>query len=776
MIVLSETDRKKYTTLQFFRGCLAFIATIFLVQAIDLGLNTSLLTLALLSGGYIAGKNLFSSSSFTKLTIFHLFCFLLLYLSLGVANFLILSIFSSAQTDFLIQRLGDELFILALFYLTGLISTWLFWTKPAAVGTEGFLTSATIIYILSGHRNYRLDAPKQISSLTWKIDLLQKYSVAPQHLIIGIGIIFALILTAYFISATNRPIFGKGEEIKSHGKQQKIITYLLPVFFIANLFYFGWHLNSTYSADLGRASNGVSTESNLKEGESNLGFNSAVTATKQPAAIVRFEGDYKNNPWAPMLYFREGALSEYTGRELGKAKESLDSDIPQVGLGQPYIAAQTELAEKRESVVQSIYLITNHDAPFAIDTPKKIRPIANPKPEKFKLAYQALSHAPAISIKELAQMPLGDPSWDNTTWDHYLRAPGSKSKLETPTIREDQSTAEIKDEFGEDLRYKALSLQLTSDLDDPFLKAVKIIQYLSQASIYTRSPGHQVTTSGDPVSPYLFAEKKRGYCVHFAHAAVYLMRLAGIPSRIATGYQTDLSYAKDGHILLMLGDRHAWPEIYIQNFGWFAIDVTPAQAENEPQLIPDESLLEQFMSELDAAPEFAEPIPEEEESDPRKNKLLAAIFSDKTVLALLLLAMLAIASIKILFKYGYLIATNNEQKVRLAHYALQLRMNELGITRENGETSREFQKRLEKDFRIKVQGIYSFFEIVKYARISSLNKQDILSATRSALKSTDESTSFFFRWASVFNIAPIFKTNILKPLKILFQSKNSEGK
>ena len=148
--------------------------------------------------------------------------------------------------------------------------------------------------------------------------------------------------------------------------------------------------------------------------------------------------------------------------------------------------------------------------------------------------------------------------------------------------------------------------EITAEPDPPILKAAMIVHYLSEESIYTTKPEHQVSEEGDPVAPYLFGEKKRGYCVHFAHAAVYLMRLAGIPARIATGYLTDLTYAKDGHILLHLGDRHAWPELYVRNIGWVVADVTPKNAEGEQVIIPDENLLEELISKIDPVVEFLE--------------------------------------------------------------------------------------------------------------------------------------------------------------------------
>src|SRR5690606_12208878 len=140
-----------------------------------------------------------------------------------------------------------------------------------------------------------------------------------------------------------------------------------PLIVLAALFYYAVWLNTTYSANLSRVTNGVGMEPD-KEGQSNLGFHSAISPTKQPAALLRLEGDYKDNPWSPMLYLREGVLSAFSGKEIVSASLIYDTDVPRIGVGQVYLAPQVNSSQlDREPVVQSIYLLTKHNAPFAID-------------------------------------------------------------------------------------------------------------------------------------------------------------------------------------------------------------------------------------------------------------------------------------------------------------------------------------------------------------------------------------------------------------------------
>src|SRR5690606_26724776 len=55
-----------------------------------------------------------------------------------------------------------------------------------------------------------------------------------------------------------------------------------------------------------------------------------------------------------------------------------------------------------------------------------------------------------------------------------------------------------------------------------------------------------------------------GYCVHFAHAAVFLMRAVGVPARVGTGYALPEANRQGGSALLLRNsDQHAWPEVYL---------------------------------------------------------------------------------------------------------------------------------------------------------------------------------------------------------------------
>jgi protein-glutamine gamma-glutamyltransferase len=77
------------------------------------------------------------------------------------------------------------------------------------------------------------------------------------------------------------------------------------------------------------------------------------------------------------------------------------------------------------------------------------------------------------------------------------------------------------------------------------------------------------------VDEFLF-ESKRGFCEHFAGSFVFLMRAAGVPARVVTGYQGGEFNPLDDYLLVRQSDAHAWAEVWMEGQGWVRIDPTTA--------------------------------------------------------------------------------------------------------------------------------------------------------------------------------------------------------
>ena len=75
------------------------------------------------------------------------------------------------------------------------------------------------------------------------------------------------------------------------------------------------------------------------------------------------------------------------------------------------------------------------------------------------------------------------------------------------------------------------------------------------------------------VDDFLFTTKK-GFCEHYAGSFVVLMRAAGIPARVVTGYQGGEYNELGNYYVLRQYDAHAWAEVWLRDQGWVRIDPT----------------------------------------------------------------------------------------------------------------------------------------------------------------------------------------------------------
>jgi hypothetical protein len=99
----------------------------------------------------------------------------------------------------------------------------------------------------------------------------------------------------------------------------------------------------------------------------------------------------------------------------------------------------------------------------------------------------------------------------------------------------------------------------------------------------------------EPVDDFLF-NTKRGFCEHYASSFVFLMRAAGVPARIVTGYQGGEINPNGNYLIVRQSDAHAWAEVWLQDKGWMRVDPTAAVSPNRIEsgiaaALPDSDLL-----------------------------------------------------------------------------------------------------------------------------------------------------------------------------------------
>jgi transglutaminase-like putative cysteine protease len=106
--------------------------------------------------------------------------------------------------------------------------------------------------------------------------------------------------------------------------------------------------------------------------------------------------------------------------------------------------------------------------------------------------------------------------------------------------------------------------------------------YARRVLLWFRDNGLQYSlepdpTSFDSVDSVLF-DTKRGFCGHFASSYAMLMRAAGIPARVVTGYLGGEYNPAGGYWIVRQSDAHAWTEAWLEPEGWTRIDPTAVVA------------------------------------------------------------------------------------------------------------------------------------------------------------------------------------------------------
>ena len=134
-------------------------------------------------------------------------------------------------------------------------------------------------------------------------------------------------------------------------------------------------------------------------------------------------------------------------------------------------------------------------------------------------------------------------------------------------------------QYSDDITPQLASYVKDNPLSSLEEKTTFILYTLMSNTSYTRTPGIMLGNT-DVADKFLF-ESKKGYCVHYATAATLMYRMYGIPARYVTGFKVSADSFKenaDGQWSTAVTDsaQHAWTEIFIDNYGWVPVDVTPA--------------------------------------------------------------------------------------------------------------------------------------------------------------------------------------------------------
>ncbi|HWL61856.1 MAG TPA: DUF3488 and transglutaminase-like domain-containing protein [Steroidobacteraceae bacterium] len=124
---------------------------------------------------------------------------------------------------------------------------------------------------------------------------------------------------------------------------------------------------------------------------------------------------------------------------------------------------------------------------------------------------------------------------------------------------------------GRNPRTLQLAREMRAQVADDAAYAAAVMRHFATGGFeYTLTPPQLDYNSVDD----LLFNTRLGFCGHFASAFVTLMRAAGVPARVVTGYLGGTFNPVGDYYLLRQSDAHAWAEVWLEGEGWVRFDPT----------------------------------------------------------------------------------------------------------------------------------------------------------------------------------------------------------
>ncbi|MBE1502602.1 transglutaminase-like putative cysteine protease [Amycolatopsis lexingtonensis] len=153
------------------------------------------------------------------------------------------------------------------------------------------------------------------------------------------------------------------------------------------------------------------------------------------------------------------------------------------------------------------------------------------------------------------------------------------ASLKEPTAAELRVTPRVDDlppRYTEldrvDDRVRAKTEQLIAGASNDFDRASAIWRYFTAQNGFVYDTKTAPANDADALADFIL-NGKRGFCEQFASAMAVMLRVAGIPSRVAIGFTPGVQV--NDYLSISTQDAHAWVEAYFGDKGWVTFDPTP---------------------------------------------------------------------------------------------------------------------------------------------------------------------------------------------------------
>jgi hypothetical protein len=118
-----------------------------------------------------------------------------------------------------------------------------------------------------------------------------------------------------------------------------------------------------------------------------------------------------------------------------------------------------------------------------------------------------------------------------------------------------------------------LAQRLAAGMRSDYDVATSIASYLKANDFY----GERTPLRRYPLESFLF-DDRTGYCQQFSGAMTLMLRMDGIPARVAAGFLPGSYNSATHKYEVRAVDAHSWVEVYFNGIGWVPFNPTPPRS------------------------------------------------------------------------------------------------------------------------------------------------------------------------------------------------------
>jgi transglutaminase-like putative cysteine protease len=119
-----------------------------------------------------------------------------------------------------------------------------------------------------------------------------------------------------------------------------------------------------------------------------------------------------------------------------------------------------------------------------------------------------------------------------------------------------------------------LAARVTEGATTPYAAVLALEAWLRQTGGFTYDETPPRVKGAPPLVAFV-TRTRAGYCQHFAGAMAAMLRMLGIPARVAVGFTS--GSPDEGRWSVADRDAHAWVEVWFRGHGWIPFDPTPGR-------------------------------------------------------------------------------------------------------------------------------------------------------------------------------------------------------